>query len=366
MRNFNIDVLRMLFAILIVFAHMGIMKLIPGLAAGPVLVFFFGLTGYFTMVGHDKRMSSKQSFGTFMLAKLMSFLPYLVVASILVFILQTSLQIDYYGYSLGESIISSLVTFFGDISCLSMFGMPFLRGNVAVWYLSGMMVGLLLTYPFVIKFGHTFSKYVAPAIGLICIASALRLSGTLFGPYEEMWGVTKGMMESIGLICLGYFLYECVTKFKELELTTLGKHLFGIIELACYILSTLMIIFWTDINTGHLENHLSQGWYELTASVLMFVAMVLTCSGKTSLAFDISERPILLKVSSFLATGSLVLYLCNYYQIYFVSKMEKAQIIQEDISYFVYIAVSFVIVYIGGKYLLKAGKGLKGKLIVEK
>lgn len=28
MRNFNIDVLRMLFAILIVFAHMGIMKLI--------------------------------------------------------------------------------------------------------------------------------------------------------------------------------------------------------------------------------------------------------------------------------------------------------------------------------------------------
>ncbi len=364
MRNFNIDILRMLFAILIVFGHMSVMKLIPELVVGPLVVFFFILTGYFTMVGHEKRMAAKQSLGRFLLSKFLSFFPYLVVAAILVFILQTALQMDYYGYTLGESIISSLLTFFGDISCLSMFGMPFMRGNTAVWYLSGMMIGLAITYPFVIKFGRTFTKYVAPVIAFVTIACAVRLTGTLFGPYDDMWGVTKGLVVSIGSLCLGYFTYECVGWFKTLDLTTAGRHIFGILELGCYVLAIIMILSWSDINTGHLENHLSKEWYELTISFLLFIAVILTCSGRTSMAFDISNHPTLLKVSSFLATGSLVLYLSNYYQIYFVSKMMKAQILDEEVSYTIYILVSFVIVYVGGKYLLKAGRSLKGKLIV--
>ena len=364
MRNFNIDILRMLFAILIVIAHMGIMKLVPEMVVGPLVIFFFMLTGYFTMVGHEKRMAGQQSFSRFLLSKFMSFFPYLVMAAVIVFILQTILQIDYYGYTLGESIISSLLTFFGDISCLSMFGMPFIRGNTAAWYLSGMMIGLAVTYPFVIKFGHNFTKYVSPLIALVCIAGALRITGTLFGPYDDMWGVTKGLVESVGSICLGYFVFECVTKFKTLNLTKAGRHIFGIVELGCYALSILMIAMWVDINTGHLESYLSKEWYELLITFTLFIAVVLTCSGKTSLAFDISGRPFLLKVSSFLATGSLVLYLSNYYQIYFVSKMTKAQILQGDVMYLIYVAVSFVIVYIGGKLLIKAGKNLKEKLII--
>ena len=364
MRNFNIDILRMLFAILIVIAHMGIMKVVPEMVVGPLVVFFFILTGYFTMAGLEKRKASQQSFGSFMLAKFMSFFPYLVVAAIVVFVLQTVLQMDYYGYTLGESIISSLLTFFGDISCLSMFGLPFLRGNTAAWYLSGMMLGLLITYPFVLKFEHKFTKYVAPIIGLICLAGALRETGTLFGPYDEMWGVTKGMVESIGSICLGYFTFECVTWFKTIDLTITGKRLLGAVELGCYIVSIAMIWCWTDINTGHLQGHISMPWYETLIVIFLFVGVVLTCSGRTSLAFDISERPFLIKLSSFLATGSLVLYLSNYYQIYFVSKLMKFEPVQEYGVYVVFVLVSFVIVYFGGKYLLKAGRAVKDRLIV--
>ena len=227
-----------------------------------------------------------------------------------------------------------------------------------------MMIGLLITYPLVMKFEHKFSKYVAPAIGMVCIAAILNTTGTLFGPYDNMWGVTKGLIESIGALCLGYFAYECVVKFKSLNLTTFSKHLFGIIELGCYILSIAMIYCWPDINTGHLEGYFSKAWYELLITVLLFVAVVLTCSGRTSLAFDITDHPILIKVSAFLATGSLVLYLSNYYQIYFVSKMMKIQPLGEESMYAVYVVVSFIIVYIGGKILLKAGRWFKGKLIV--
>ena len=139
----------------------------------------------------------------------MSFLPYLIAAAVVTGVLQTYLQMDYYGYTLSESLITTVLTFFADISCLSMFGMPFIMGNVAVWYLSGMVVGLVVTYPFVMKFGHSFSKYAAPFIGIFCIATALRLTGTLFGPYEDLGGVTKGFLESVGMICLGYFAFEC-------------------------------------------------------------------------------------------------------------------------------------------------------------
>lgn len=67
MRNFNIDLLRIIFAVVIVYAHMGLVKLVPTVMAGPILVFFFVLTGYFTMAGYEKRRDNGQSFGSFML-----------------------------------------------------------------------------------------------------------------------------------------------------------------------------------------------------------------------------------------------------------------------------------------------------------
>jgi len=59
-----------------------------------------------------------------------------------------------------------------------------------------------------------------------------------------------------------------------------------------------------------------------------------------------------------------VLYLSNYYQIYFVSKLMKFEPVQEYGVYVVFVLVSFVIVYFGGKYLLKAGRAVKDRLIV--
>ena len=367
MRNFNVDLLRIVFAFFIVYAHMGLLKMVPaGFLCGPLLLFFFGLTGYFTMAGYEKRKNQGQTMGGFLIGKIKSFLPYLIVAGIVTFVLQTILQIDYYGYTLSESIVSSLLTFFADVSCLDMFDMPFVMGNVAVWYLSGMILGLAVTYPFIMKFGHSFSKYAAPIIGIICVAVSLRLSGTLFGPYDDFGGVTKGMVESIGMICLGYFVYECVVKVKGIRFTNLGKVLLTIVEIGCYALFIAMMFLWSSIYTGHLVGHFSQEWYEFIMCILVLVAMTLTCSGITYLAIDISMNPNLAKLSSFLATASLVLYLSNYYQIYFVGKMMKKQLFSEQLFMVIcYVAVSFVIVYVGGKILQKAGKGLKSKLIVQ-
>ncbi len=365
MRNFNVDLLRMLFAIMIVYAHMGLTKLVPAITPGPLVVFFFILTGYFTMSSLDKRRDRGESIGTFLLSKLMSFMPYLIVAAVITFVLQTILQMDYYGYNLGESLISSLMTFFVDVSCLSMFGMPMMMGNVAVWYLSGMMVGLAVTYPFVMKYGHKFAKYAAPVIGLLCIAVCLRTTGTLFGPYTEIGGLIKGFLISVGSICLGYYAFECVSRIKAYDFTKLGKRLLSVVELGCYILSVVMMVTWVDVNTGHIAGHLPQGWWELGITVLLFIAVLLTLSAKTSIAVDVSERPGLKKLSSFLAVGSLVLYLSNYYQIYYVSKMMKDLPLEEKALYIaILVIVSFVIVYFGGKGLMKLGKWLKSRMVV--
>ena len=366
MRNFNVDLLRIIFAAIIVYAHMGVMKLVPMISVGPAVVFFFILTGYFTMTGIEKRKERGETIGKFLFSKLMSFLPYLLAASIVTFVLQTILQIDYYGYDVGESIISSLMTFFGDVSCLSMFGMPFIMGNVAVWYLSGMMVGLMITYPLVLRYGHSFSKYAAPVIGLMCIAACLRFTGMLFGPHEEVWGLVKGLLESVGSLCLGYFVFECIQKLKAVNFTSFGSHLMSFIELGCYILSIVMMFSWSQIYTGHLEGHLPQAWYEMAITFLMVVAVVFTLSGKTSLAFDVSERPMLKRLSTFLATSSLVLYLSNYYQIYYVSKMMKELTLEEKTMYIVvFVIVSFVIVYVGGKALLKIGRWLRTRIVED-
>jgi len=366
MRNFNVDLLRIIFAVIIVYAHMGVMRMVPAIAVGPAVVFFFILTGYFTMNGIEKRKERGETIGKFLLTKLMSFLPYLLAASIVTFVLQTILQIDYYGYDVGESLISSLMTFFGDVSCLSMFGMPFIMGNVAVWYLSGMMVGLMITYPLVLKYGHPFSKYVAPVIGIMCLAACLRYTGMLFGPHEEVWGMVKGLLESVGSLCLGYFVFECVERFKAVNLTSFGRHLMSFIELGCYVLSIVMMFSWSQVNTGHIEGHLPQAWYEMAIIFMMVVASALTLSGRTSLAFDVSERPLLKRLSTFLATSSLVLYLSNYYQIYYVSKMMKQLSLEEKTMYIiVFVTVSFAIAYIGGKLLLRLGRRLRSMIVED-
>ena len=365
MRNFNIDLMRMVFAFIIVYAHMGLLKMVPETIVGALLVFFFVLTGYFTMAGYEKRKDKGTSMGSFLLSKLMTFLPYLIAAGIVTFVLQTILQMDYYGYSLSESLITSLLTFFADVSCLDMFDMPFVMGNVAVWYLSGMMIGLAITYPFVMRYGHSFSKYASPIIAILCIAVSLRMTGTLFGPYDDIGGVTKGLLESVGMICLGYFAYECATGIKAVDYTTFGKTLLTVIELACYIVSVVMMFSWNTIYTGHLVGHFSREWYEFLICFLMFIATVLTCSGMTYLAVDVSERPILKRISSFFAIGSLALYLSNYYQIYFVGKMMKSQPFDEKLMLVIaFVGVSFVVVYIGGKLLPIAGRWLRSKMIV--
>ena len=40
MRNFNVDFMRIFFAIIIVYCHLGVMKMVPKEAAGPAVVFF--------------------------------------------------------------------------------------------------------------------------------------------------------------------------------------------------------------------------------------------------------------------------------------------------------------------------------------
>ncbi len=127
-----------------------------------------------------------------------------------------------------------------------------------------------------------------------------------------------------------------------------------------------MILFQSYIYTGHLVGHLSLQWYELLATVMIFIALVLTCSGNTSLAFDVTDRPRLKKLSSFLAVSSLVLYLSNYYQVYYVSKMMKHESVSDIIiSVVILVVISYVCVYVGGELLKRAGKGLKPKLIVQ-
>jgi len=366
MRNFSVDILRMIFALLIVYAHMGLLKMVPEIACGAVLVFFFVLTGYFTMTGLEKRKEKGVTMGRFMISKVMTFLPYLFVACIVTFILQTVLHMEYRGYSLSEALLSSLLTFFADFSCLDMFDMPLVIGNVAVWYLSGMVLGLAVTYPLLEKYGHSFSKYAAPIIGILCITVSLHQTGTLFGPFTDIGGVTKGMLESVGMICLGYFAFECVAKLKEMKFTRFGKALLTVVELGGYILCVTMMFAWTAIYDGHLVDHFSREWYELLTCVLMFVSTALTCSGITYLAKDASERPMMTKISTFLATGSLVLYVSNYYQIYFVGKMMKGEPFADQLPYVIlFVAVSFVVVYIGGKIVQKAGRKLKEKMIVQ-
>ena len=240
-RNGCLDFLKFVFAMIIVIGHGDTIigtpfknKLIPLASFG--VDSFFIISGAMLLRSVEKqrgRISLGKDTFKFMKHKIEGLLPNYYVAWILLFIL---LNI----HSSIKIIILNFIKAIPELLFIRMAGMPSQIYNGNTWYISAMLLSLLILYPIVRKNKEFFIKYIAPIIAIFGIGYISHNFSSIL--VIEQWSgfVYYGIIRGIAEICIGCIVYYLSQKLKKIKFTKIGKKLLTFIEFSLYI---LVIIF---------------------------------------------------------------------------------------------------------------------------
>lgn len=233
-RNGKIDLLKFIFAIIIVANHS---KNIVGsknsifLNGSFAVEFFFLVSGYLTMASIKRLSEHPASLGIetrdFLLRKYKSFCPEIILAYILAFSV----------YALAEKtgLPRMFATTFSEILLINMSGIWATMINGPIWYLSSMLLAMAIFYPLLRKFGNT-ALYIIFVVSLLLLGWFCGIGTTPRNPLEWTGLTYRGNIRAFAEIGIGICLYPIVEKMKQLNCTVFARVLLTFVEYACYAL----------------------------------------------------------------------------------------------------------------------------------
>ena len=245
-RNGFLDFLKLLFAIIIVIGHGDTVfgvdlpdKLIPLASFG--VEFFFVVSGAMLLKSiyeqkHTKSIADDTL--NFMKHKIKGLLPNYYIAWIFLFII----------ISFGKSLKAIILSFFKaipELLFLKMSGMPTYAINGNTWYISAMLLSLLIIYPLVRKNKDFFIKYLAPIISIFGLGYITHNYKSILVIEEWNGFIFFGLIRAIVEICIGCLSFELSQKLKDIKLTKFGKIIITFIELFFYICVVIMLFSYS-------------------------------------------------------------------------------------------------------------------------
>lgn len=261
---------------------------------GAILVeFFFLVSGFLMAVSLEKyKESEKKCVGKntadYILHKIKGLCPEYYIAMIIGFIVQ-------HMYYRKEHIVEDLVSSVWDVFFLSISGLKGYHANAATWYISAMLLAMLILVPLCIRNRELFLYVMAPAIGIFGLGILFQNSGHLSGPENWQGIYMRGFLRGLSEISLGAFSYLLVEKVKRQEYTTFGKILLSMIEWGCY-----GVVFYGSY--FHVRGNI-----DFVLAFFLFFAVMLSFSHKGILApvFDNSLVYFLGKISYHIFLGHI-------------------------------------------------------------
>lgn len=347
-RNGWIDILRLMFAVLIVLFHTEELNIdgenfliCPG---GYIGVEFFFLVSGFLMAATAARQRNTEEIDTgtltirFVRRKISVFFPYYVVAFLFALI---TWMIRFEGNSrvfwmrIREAFFEFVLMKgigLGNSSCL----------NSPTWYLSAMVLCMLAIYPWLIRKRKLYTHICVPVTSVIILAhfysqkGGIQQNPDLFG--INYWRILRAFVElNLGCVC-----YEVSSVLSQKQYGSLKKGILTCAEIALYAFP-LILSFFTKAD------------YDYILLFSLMAGVTLSFSGVTYTSSIPSG-----KASAFLGKFSLVLYLNHrYWEWLLNAKMPEAGFWQK---FPVFLALSVVSAFIvmlivdGGKALLARKK----------
>lgn len=168
--------------------------------------------------------------------------------------------------------------------------------NGVTWYLSAMLLIMLILYPIMCKNKELFLTVVAPAITLFSLGFLYQNYGNPRNPTRWIGFSYKGLIRGFGEICLGAVCFAITTRFQKIQLTSIGHAFFTFAENTCY----LIVLFAACT--------MKATRYDYVLILLFAIAICLSFSGQTIEYSFLSK-----KTATALASFGFFLYLGHVY-----------------------------------------------------
>lgn len=297
-RNQMIDLARMLFCLAVVSNHWN--SMVNGSESvyittryGYLSVEFFFLVSGYLMAASLKKYQHQSigiSTGRMLISKYKRILPYYSIAWGLGMIVQHLSETTTIT-QIAKHAIMSVPAFLG----LQMLGVPLYQANGPTWYISAMLITMLISYPLLYTFKKKYCEVVAPIIAVLCYCYLLATVGhfSTIDPLEN--GIVyTGLIRGFAGISLGCTCYSFTQVLSAKNFTIWGKKLLTAVELCSYMMALLLMN--------------SQGWIRPDFYVILCfaIAITLTFSNKTFTA-----QLNLPFSTGFLGSLSLIIYLVD-------------------------------------------------------
>ena len=343
-RNGNIELLRFLFSILIVFHHFD-----EGVFHGKLFTagylgveFFFIVTGIFLgkKLKAGKETNRAGSFGAaakegahYVWKRIGSIYAYFLLASLIGFAAELFAGIVH---------VTDVFSFAGDFGFVQLLGLPCLSATGTMWYLCALFFALLLLYPFARQYYDAFVYCFAMLFPPFILGLIVRMNGNLVATTESLFGVFNlGILRAIAMISIGLVVNELSDRVKSWPVNRLNRFVFTACELGFYPVLFAYLIFVTS------------GKFDYLAVVLMAFLLIVTMSEKSRLYGKLDG-----KLTAFCGKWSMMLFLCHFFWVKhirflagFLPDIVPKGVVTNVILGFALTFASSVLVYFGGGLL---------------
>ena len=212
--------------------------IIPGGAIG--VEFFFVVSGFLMC---KKLMSYTEpspnvgiEAGKYIWGKMKQHFPYVLIGCILGIlsrIIYEKWGLSSYAYSIIDGLF------------LRMTGVKYVAVNGPTWYISSMLLCMLLIYPFLRKNREKYVYIAAPLITIMVLGWLNKNMGlSLKGPMVMVDKFTyKGNLRALAELNLGIFLYPLCMKFSKIKISNFGRALLTLIQVFCFAMPLVLSYF---------------------------------------------------------------------------------------------------------------------------
>lgn len=214
-----------------------------------------------------------------------------------------------------------------DLFLLRMAGFRETVVNGATWYISAMLICMLVIYPLIRKYKYNFIYIACPLIILFLCGWLNQNYGSLRAP--DLWiGFTyKGVIRAFIELCLGSILYPLTEQIKKLNFTKLGSISLTIIEIIGFTIPFLMSQFIEKATR-----------YDYVMLIILSVSIVLAFSAKTS-----DQKILNNKFIYYLEKLSLPMYISHTFIRTFVNKSSYTINLSYNEKIVVYLLITIII-----------------------
>ena len=202
-----------------------------------------------------------------------------------------------------------LESFFAELMFLVSAAKPDYILNSVTWYVSAMLLAMLLIYPLCRKYGRGFALIIAPLIGLFVGGFLVREYSSLsLRDWKKNTGfMTLGLMKAVAEISLGTFVYMLSEKLKMVRFTRFGR-------------LTLMLLGNAALGAVFIVNLGSKNVWEYD---ILFVLLLMSGIGLCFSDEMLFDREMRNGFCYFLEKVSLPFYLNNFILIRLANRTER-------------------------------------------